>query len=75
VLPPFSGDVVMTNQPFSVFVIEMDIARYQAMLKLDMDNRKRAIIERLLSQAKHDLVLAKNCKDEHGPATDLHRSA
>jgi hypothetical protein len=33
----------------------MNIARFQAMLKLDMDSEKRTVIERLLEEAKLEL--------------------
>lgn len=37
------------------FIIKMNIAHYQAMLKLDLDTKKRSIIERLLAEANADL--------------------
>ena len=49
----------MTDGSFSVFVLEMDIAHFQAMLKLDMDDEKRTVVERLLEEAKLELVQAK----------------
>jgi hypothetical protein len=49
----------MTNDPFSVFVMEMNVAHFQAMLKLDMDDAKRSVIEQLLDEAKSELALAK----------------
>jgi hypothetical protein len=49
----------MKDHRFSVFVIEMNIAHFQAMLKLDMDGAKRSVVERLLDEAKLELVRAK----------------
>ena len=49
----------MKDHRSSVFVIEMNIAHFQAMLKLDMDGAKRSVIERLLDETKLELVLAK----------------
>ena len=40
------------------FIIRMNIAHYNAMLKLDMNDEKRSVIEGLLAEAKKDLVLA-----------------
>ena len=39
-------------------IIRMNIAHYNAMLKLDMNDEKRSVIEGLLAEAKKDLVLA-----------------
>jgi hypothetical protein len=39
--------------------IEMNIAHFQAMLKLDMDGVKRSVVERLLDEAKLELVRQK----------------
>ena len=49
----------MSDRRFSVFVIEMNIAHFQAILKLDMDSAKRSVVERLLAEAKLELVRAK----------------
>ncbi len=38
-------------------VIQMNIAHYRAMLKLDLDHAKRSIVERLLAEASHSLTL------------------
>ena len=46
----------MKDHRSSVFVIEMNIAHFQAMLKLDMDGAKRSVIERLLDEARLELV-------------------
>jgi hypothetical protein len=50
----------MTDGSLSVFVQEMNIARFQAMLKLDIDDEKRTVVERLLQEAKLELVKTKN---------------
>jgi len=39
-------------------IIRMNIANYQAMLKLDLGDDKRAVIQRLLAEAEGVLVLA-----------------
>ena len=43
-------------------VIEMNIAHYAAMLKLDLDHRKRAAVKRWLAEANKNLAQA----NEHG---------
>jgi hypothetical protein len=63
-LPPLLGGAAMMDVPFSVFVTEMNIAHYKAMLKLDMDDAKRSVVERLLDEAKHNLVLAMRKKQQ-----------
>ena len=45
----------MTEDPF---IIRMNIAHYQAMLRLDLDEPRRAAIERLLAEAEANLLLA-----------------
>lgn len=45
----------MTEEPI---IIEMNISHYGAMLKLDLDNKDRSIVEQLLAQAEANLVLA-----------------
>jgi hypothetical protein len=40
------------------FTIQLNIDHYRAHLKLDMDEGKRSIIERLLDEARNDLVEA-----------------
>jgi hypothetical protein len=57
-LPPLFGGAAMMDVPFSVFVMEMNIAHFEAMLKLDMDGEQRLVVERLLVEAKHDLTTA-----------------
>ena len=49
----------MKDHRLSIFVIEMNIARFQSMLKPDMDGAKHSVIERLLDEAKLELVRAK----------------
>jgi hypothetical protein len=49
----------MTDGSLSVFVQEMNIARFRAMLKLDIDDEKRTVVERLLKEAKLELVQTK----------------
>jgi hypothetical protein len=38
-------------------IIQMNIAHYRAMLKLDLDDAKRSIVERLLAEASYSLTL------------------
>jgi hypothetical protein len=45
----------MTEEPV---IIQMTIAHYGAMLKLDLDDKKRSMVERLLAEAEEHLVLA-----------------
>lgn len=45
----------MSTDPF---IIRTNITHYRAMLKLDMDEKKRAIIERLLAKTEEDLLSA-----------------
>ena len=45
----------MTEEPV---IIQMNVARYGAMLKLDLDDEKRSVVKRLLSEAKVNLMLA-----------------
>jgi hypothetical protein len=37
-------------------IIQMNIAHYQTILKLDMDDEKRSVVERLLVEAERDLL-------------------
>lgn len=46
-------------------VIRMNIARYQAMLWLDMDDEKCRTIEHLLAKARRDLALASKSLRQH----------
>jgi hypothetical protein len=39
-----------------IFVFEMNIARYRAMLQFDMDAEKRSLVERLLAKAEAGLT-------------------
>ena len=48
----------------SPIIIQMNIARYQALLKLDLDNVKRPTVERLLAEAKAALASAAVSKQE-----------
>ena len=43
----------MTENPQ---IIQMNIAHYQALLKLNMGDEKRSVIERLLTKAREDLA-------------------
>jgi hypothetical protein len=49
----------MTEDPI---IIRMNIAHYGALLKLDLDDDKRSIVERLLAEAKRDLAVAVSLK-------------
>jgi hypothetical protein len=51
----------MTEEPI---IIEMNIARYRALLALDLDNEKRSTVSRLLAEAKERLVLATDLKQQ-----------
>jgi len=44
------------------YVIKTNIARYRAMLTLDMDDKKRSVVERLLVEAEE--VLAADFKTQ-----------
>lgn len=46
------GGEAMTEDPF---IIQINIAHYRAMLKLDMNDTKRSVIERLLAEAERNL--------------------
>jgi hypothetical protein len=41
----------------NIFIIQTNIARYEAMLTLDMDGKKRSVVEQLLAEARADLML------------------
>jgi len=41
------------------FIIQSNIARYRAMLKLDLGDEKRTTVERLLAEATGSVVVAK----------------
>jgi hypothetical protein len=51
---------VQTESPS---IILLNIAHYKALLKLDMDDGKRSVVERLLAQARLDLGLAAENRD------------
>ena len=44
----------MTND--ERYIIKLNIAHYQAMLKLDLDDEKRSVIEQLLAEAEEVLA-------------------
>ena len=52
----------MTEEPT---IIEMNIARYGAMLTLDLDEKKCSLVRRLLAEAKESLVLAIDLRKQH----------
>ena len=45
----------MTEEPI---IIRMNIAHYGAMLKLELSDEKRSILQQLLAEANENLVLA-----------------
>jgi hypothetical protein len=47
-----------------LFVIQMNVDHYRALLKLEMKDDKRSVIERLLAEAKADLAQAAERKRE-----------
>ena len=51
----------MTND--ERYIVKLNIAHYQAMLKLDIDDERRSVVERLLAEAKE--VLAEDFKARH----------
>lgn len=53
----------MTNE--NITLIEANIARYRAMLKLDMNRDWRSVVERLLTEASDELALATESKKQH----------
>ena len=53
----------MTEEPV---IIQMHIAHYREILKLDLDNEKRSIVERLLAEAKRDLAVARDSRKLQG---------
>ena len=71
----------MTEEPV---IIQMNIARYGAMLKRDIDGEKRSVVKRLLTEAKRNLVLATassftrlpgECATPFRPAPRMERNA
>lgn len=50
----------MTND--ERFIIKLNIAQYQAMLKLDIDDEKRSTVARLLAEAEQ--ALARDFKEQ-----------
>lgn len=57
---PSSRGVAMTND--EQFIIKLNIAHYQAMLKLDIDDEKRSTVARLLAEAEE--ILATDFKEQ-----------
>ena len=51
----------MTEEPI---IIEMNIARYGALLAFGLDDEKRSVVTRLLAEAKASLVLAIDIKKQ-----------
>jgi hypothetical protein len=51
-------------------IIEMNIAHYEAILKLDLDDRKRAVVERLRAEAQENLMLADKHADQSNAKRD-----
>jgi hypothetical protein len=45
-------------------IIQMNIARYQAMLKRELDVEERSIVQRLLADAEAKLVLANDARSQ-----------
>ena len=45
-----------------MFTIQMNIVRYREMLKSELDKKTRETVERLLSEAEGDLLLATDLK-------------
>jgi hypothetical protein len=45
----------MTEEPS---ILQMNITHYRKLLKLDLDDEKRSVVERLLAEANEHLVLA-----------------
>jgi hypothetical protein len=45
-------------------IIQMNIARYQAMLKRELDFEERSIVQRLLADAEANLVLANDTRTQ-----------
>lgn len=46
-------------------IIQMNIAHYRALLKLDMDDIKRRTVEQLLAEANRELILARESNAPH----------
>jgi hypothetical protein len=56
-----TGVAAMTEEPI---IIEMNIARYGALLAFGLDDEKRSVVTRLLAEAKASLVLAIDIKKQ-----------
>lgn len=48
-------------------IIQMNIARYSAMLKLDMDDERRSMLQHMLAEAQQCLVVANDGKKPQKP--------
>jgi hypothetical protein len=58
----FWHDMIMMTQ--ELFITRLNIAHYEAQLKLDMDDGKRSVVSRLLAEAQENLVLTTDFKIE-----------
>jgi hypothetical protein len=59
---PSTQGAIMTDDPY---IIRINIAHYRALLKLDMNDGKRSIVERLLAESRADLARAiESSKDQ-----------
>jgi hypothetical protein len=45
--------------PKEPIILQMNISHYSALLELDLDDEKRAIVQRLLAEAEQNLALAR----------------
>jgi hypothetical protein len=52
---PLTGGAAMTEEPT---IIEVNIAHYEALLNLDLGERQRLVVRRLLAEAKGNLATA-----------------
>ena len=52
---PLQGGAAVTEE---LMIIEMNIAHYEAMLRLDLRSQKRAAVKRLLADCEENLMLA-----------------
>jgi hypothetical protein len=46
-----------------LYIIQMNIARYRAMLQFDMNAEKRSMVERLLGEAEENLKVMEPADD------------
>jgi hypothetical protein len=56
------GAATMTEDPI---IIQMNIAHYRTMLKLVLDDDRRAAVKRMLAKANQDLALATFATTRH----------